>query len=216
MKKKRKIFLIIFLSIISCAIGVVAANIYQAETIKYTPTDSSWEVNNVNEAINSLYNMKNELDNLKIIGDATAAQILSGQTALVRGNLTTGTMVDNGTWTNTPTSSGKVMIPAGYHNGSGYVDVSTVYTNGVSAGKPTKSQTVSAGCGGDEYETVTCNFTFSKLTQVVGVTGISYSGDDISMAIKGLSISGNRVSFSVKNMKGWSTSITFSVTAKGY
>ena len=43
-------------------------------------------------------------------------------------------MTNRGAWTNTPTSSGKVTIPAGYHNGSGYVDTSKVYNAGVSAG----------------------------------------------------------------------------------
>ena len=42
----------------------------------------------------------------------------------------TGTMTNRGTWTSTPTSSGKVTIPAGYHNGSGYVDTSSVYSAG--------------------------------------------------------------------------------------
>ena len=43
-------------------------------------------------------------------------------------------MTNRGTWTSTPTSSGKVTIPAGYHNGSGYVDTSKVYSAGTSAG----------------------------------------------------------------------------------
>ena len=43
-------------------------------------------------------------------------------------------MANQGAWTNTPTGSGKITIPAGYHNGSGYVDTATVYTNGYNAG----------------------------------------------------------------------------------
>lgn len=37
-----------------------------------------------------------------------------------------GTMPNNGAWSNTPTTQGKVTIPAGYHNGSGYVDTTTI------------------------------------------------------------------------------------------
>ena len=47
----------------------------------------------------------------------------------------TGTMPNKGAWTNTPTSKGKVTIPAGYHNGSGYVDTSGVYAKGYTDGK---------------------------------------------------------------------------------
>lgn len=43
-------------------------------------------------------------------------------------------MPNQGAWKNTPTGSGKVTIPAGYHNGSGYVDTATVYTNAYNAG----------------------------------------------------------------------------------
>ena len=46
-------------------------------------------------------------------------------------------------WTSTPTSSGKVTVPAGYHNGSGYVDTSKVYNAGVSAGGYTIKQVYS-------------------------------------------------------------------------
>jgi len=77
---------------------VYAATLYKASDVSYQPSDASWEVNNVNEAINSLYNIMNELNttktelnNLKSIGDATAEDIVAGKTALVQGNLITGT-----------------------------------------------------------------------------------------------------------------------------
>ena len=41
-------------------------------------------------------------------------------------------VTNRGAWTSTPTSSGKVTIPAGYHSGSGYVDTSKVYNAGKS------------------------------------------------------------------------------------
>ena len=42
-------------------------------------------------------------------------------------------VTNRGAWTSTPTSSGKVTIPAGYHSGSGYVDTSKVYNAGMVA-----------------------------------------------------------------------------------
>lgn len=66
---------------------------------------------------------------------AVAADILSGKIAIGSdGELLTGTMTDRGVWTSSPTSSGKVTIPAGYHNGSGYVNTSGVYNAGYNIG----------------------------------------------------------------------------------
>ena len=132
--KSNSLFTFILGGILFGSIGIYGINEYNSNSIEYSPTDENWEVSNVNEAINSLYSMKTELDNLKGIGDATTAQILSGKKALVKGNTITGTMTNRGTWTNTPTSSGKVTIPAGYHNGSGYVDTSKVYDAGYNTG----------------------------------------------------------------------------------
>ncbi len=65
---------------------------------------------------------------------AAAGNILSGKTAWVNGSKVTGTMTNRGAWSSTPTGSGSVTIPAGYHNGSGKVNTSTVYNNGYNAG----------------------------------------------------------------------------------
>lgn len=54
-----------FLGIIITSGIVYGTNIYESSTIKYSPSDTNWEVNNVSEAINSLYSMKKELDSLK-------------------------------------------------------------------------------------------------------------------------------------------------------
>lgn len=70
-----------------------------------------------------------------MIGNATATDVLTGKTFTNSSGVgISGTMPNKGAWTNTPTGSGKVKIPAGYHNGNGYVDTSTVYSNGYDAG----------------------------------------------------------------------------------
>ena len=122
---KKTIFSFV-LGIILCSGIVYGANVYHSSSIEYSPTDSSWEVKNVNDALNSLYSMKTELDNLKGIGDATADQILSGKTALVQGSTITGTMIDRGAVTSTLNAGGSYTIPAGYHNGGGKVTANSL------------------------------------------------------------------------------------------
>ena len=62
----------------------------------------------------------------KTTATATAAQILSGQTAWVNGSKITGTMVDRGAVTKTLNAGGSYTIPAGYHNGSGKVTANSL------------------------------------------------------------------------------------------
>ena len=52
---------------------------------------------------------------------AAASDILSGKKAGVNGGMVTGSMANRGAWTGATTGNGNVAIPAGYHNGSGYV-----------------------------------------------------------------------------------------------
>lgn len=58
---------------------------------------------------------------------ATAAQILSGQTAYVKGAKVTGSMANNGAVTPSALNAGgSYTIPAGYHNGSGKVTANSL------------------------------------------------------------------------------------------
>lgn len=87
---------------------------------------------------------------------ASAGNLLSEVTAYGKnGTKYTGSMTNRGAWNNTPTSKGKVTIPAGYHNGSGYVDTTSVYNAGVSS-----------VASKFKYE----KFTFSSNTKTVSVS----------------------------------------------
>ena len=55
-------------------------------------------------------------------GNAGAAQILSGYNAYSNKQLRNGSMVNRGAWSDTGTGRSNVIIPQGYHNGSGYVN----------------------------------------------------------------------------------------------
>lgn len=55
---------------------------------------------------------------------ATAAEILEGKTAGIGSSMTTGTMKNNGALTlYISAATGKVMIPIGFHDGTGYVAI---------------------------------------------------------------------------------------------
>ena len=57
MKKifNNKMFIVIICAVVFTSIGAYAANLYNAIDIIYTPTDSSWDVSNVHDALNDLY-----------------------------------------------------------------------------------------------------------------------------------------------------------------
>ncbi|MBO7450387.1 MAG: hypothetical protein J6U54_08455 [Clostridiales bacterium] len=103
--------------------------VYEAVTaIGLTPAASTPEA--IAEAIHSI------LD-----ADATAGEILTGKKAYSQLQMLTGNMPNNAAWTGTGTPSGNnqvnVPIPAGYHNGSGYVTCKgqTAYSAGYAAGR---------------------------------------------------------------------------------
>lgn len=107
-------------------------NTYESKSISYTPTDSSWSINNVGEALNDLYR-------IATLGDAKETQILSGKTAVVQGKTLTGAMVnksaasqvgnsfsvnESGTiGEDSYTATGSIKIPV-----AGYYDTSSILT----------------------------------------------------------------------------------------
>lgn len=203
---KKNIGIIIFclaLSILSYNVG--AATTIPASGVVYGNTT-------VQSTLDSLITKANA-------GDATAAQILSGKKALVNGSLITGTMTNNAAWTNTPNASGQVIIPAGYHNGSGYVDTSTVYDNGYAAGKSAstvtyKTQTLSGSTSINAFSTVDVKLTFSSLKQVVGISDISGSGS-YSKIKRAYFASSTSIVLQLSNDSDSTQTFTYKVIGKG-
>jgi len=77
-----------------------------------------------------------------MVGDATPSQVLAGKTFTSNSGVgISGTMPNKSAWSSTPTAPGKVTIPTGYHNGSGYVDTSAVYNKGITDGKTSATLT---------------------------------------------------------------------------
>lgn len=67
---KKTIVTFIISGIIFGSLGVYGANVYQSNAIEYSPTDSDWEVSNVNDALNDLNDLlKGCNENLLEIGD---------------------------------------------------------------------------------------------------------------------------------------------------
>lgn len=66
-------------------------------------------------------------------GNAGAADVLSGKTfSSAKAENAAGSMPNNGAWTGKTTGKGNVVIPAGYHNGNGYVSGEGAYNAGMS------------------------------------------------------------------------------------
>ena len=84
----KKVLIGFIAGIILCGgIEIYATSLYKAKDISYNK--ENWEVNNVNDAIDSLYNNT-------IIGDAKSEDILEGKTALVKGTVIKGTLKKGG------------------------------------------------------------------------------------------------------------------------
>ena len=67
--------------------------------------------------------------------NATAAQILTGSSGYVKGAKVSGTMANKGAVTGTiATKAGTYTVPAGYHNGSGKVSISSTEQAKIIAG----------------------------------------------------------------------------------
>lgn len=106
---------------------------------------------------------------------ASASDVLSGKKFVSSGGtLTDGSMVDRGAWTGSRTGSGSVTIPAGYHNGNGYVyayNASTTVDN--SSGTTARANHILSG--------YTCQSNGSRVTGSIETS--SASGKTIQPSI---------------------------------
>lgn len=92
--------------------------------------------------------------------NATASQILSGATAYVQGSKVTGTMTNNGAVSGTiSTKAQQYTVPAGYHDGSGKVQIVSTEQAKIIAGN------------------------IKQGVQILGVTG-TYSGEGVNLQSK--------------------------------
>ena len=89
--------------------------------------------------------LANKIKAISSDATGTEAEMLVGKTFYAAGQKKTGSMVNRGAWTNRLGINSKIVIPAGYHNGSGYVDQS-ITTKGAQIYTPsTVNQVISAG-----------------------------------------------------------------------
>ena len=74
---------------------------------------------------------------------ATESEILATKTAYARGGKVTGKMPNNGAVTGSISAvAGKYTIPQGYHDGSGYVEISTTEQAKITAGNIRQGVTI--------------------------------------------------------------------------
>lgn len=92
--------------------------------------------------------------------NATASQILSGATAYVQGSKVTGTMTNNGAVSGTiSTKAQQYTVPAGYHDGSGKVQIAST----------------------EQAKIIATNI--KQGVSILGVTG-TYSGEGVNLQSK--------------------------------
>ena len=113
--------------------------------------------------------------------NATASQILSGATAYVQGAKVTGTMTNNGAVSGTiSTKAQQYTVPAGYHDGSGKVQIATAEQNKIIAGNIKQgvqilgvTGTYSGEAAVLQAKTVTSSFTAQTVTADSGYDALS-------------------------------------------
>lgn len=113
--------------------------------------------------------------------NATASQILSGATAYVQGSKVTGSMTNNGAVSGTiSTKAQQYTVPAGYHDGSGKVQIATAEQNKIIAGNIKQGVTVLGVTGtysGEgvnlQSKSVTPSFTAQTVTADAGYDALS-------------------------------------------
>ena len=209
--KNNSLFTFILGGLIFGSIGIYGANVYNSNSIEYNPTDSSWKVSNVNDAINSLYSMKQELDNIKSIGDATAADVLNDKTAVVKGKKIIGTLTNykNGQlWINS--DNGTFYDNGSYTYNDGNVTNEMLYFKSEKSGVFTENTRFLFGKKSDFVKNIRAGLS------ILGVTG-TYTSDATATAadiasgktayVNGSKITGTFSSNSIKKTLVWTGTI---------
>ena len=102
--------------IISYSVVYAASTLYNSNEVSYTPSDSSWSVGNVKEAIDNLKSTSgNALSNLKNTNIAKAVSANGNSLSCVINTL--GGISNKGDLTKTINPGGSVSIAAGYYSG---------------------------------------------------------------------------------------------------
>ena len=104
-------------------VGVLAATTISSNQVTY-------QDQTLNNTLDELYDSVNLL---KTKGDATASQILTGKTTIVKGIEVTGTMPNRGNLNWAPSTSTSYTVPSGYYSG-GTLNSAGAYNTGYNAG----------------------------------------------------------------------------------
>lgn len=116
--RNNKVFLGILIGVvISYTVSVSANILFSASDVSVTLPSSG--IDSVQDAIVDLNTKAN-------YGNASENEVKSGSTVLVQGKEIIGKMTDNADWSLTPSTYDKIMIPEGYHDGNGYIDLSNL------------------------------------------------------------------------------------------
>lgn len=145
---------------------------------------------------------------------ASAGNLLTGNTAYGKnGTKYTGSMANKGAWTSSPKTSGKVTIPAGYHNGSGYVDTSNVYKKLWTNSNPNtafNAQTVSLSLSGYGAVLIKCKWRDTELGSPAQNTFFPYTKISVGSTDRVIGPPENGEYISYRNVTVSTTGVNFS------
>lgn len=122
-------------TLVSDTFATIAANIAKIKTSAKLQSKSA-VLSNVAQTIkpDTDYDGLSQVSVPAVKGTAGAGDVLTGKTfSGAAGIEKAGTMPENGAWTGETTGNGNVPIPAGHHNGQGYVSGAGAYAKGMEA-----------------------------------------------------------------------------------